>query len=177
MSGLFEIDLRDGERVILRVRQHWLLLLWPIWRTLILASLGGYGIYYFRDKLDPVLITLISLIWILLVINFSLLHHFLKWYLKLYVLTNRRVINVTHQGIFKRQVTEAYLHKVQDVTHRSTGMMSLMFGYGDIIVQTAGHQTLIHFRMVPNSRHIHKQINNLIADHSVISSDTNEITV
>ena len=79
-------------------------------------------------------------------------HPFLNWYLNIYVLTNKRIINVTHESIFKRQTTEAPINRVQDVTHKTLGIVSMIFNYGDVIIQTAGHQTLIHFYMVPNPR-------------------------
>ena len=149
----------------MKVRQHWLPMFWPTWRLLLLLALGVWGAVYLSRKLDTVLVLLLFLTWVLLCLNFFWLNNFFKWYLKIYVVTNRRIINVTHSGIFKRQVTEAYLHKVQDVTHKSLGFTSMLLNYGDVIVQTAGHQTMIHFHMVPRSRHIHRQINNLIAEH------------
>ena len=159
--NVFEIDLQDHEEIVFKVRQHWLLLFRPTWRFL-LTGTGGAALAYYplRARLDTLLIVLIILIWILLAFQFWL-KDFLTWYFKMYIVTNKRIINITHEGIFRRQTTEAALHKVQDVTHRSLGLLSLMLNYGDVLVQTAGRETLIHFRMVPRSRHIHKQITHL----------------
>lgn len=158
---VFDLELHDNESVIFRVRQHWLVLLWPTVKFFLLGGVGGWLAYLLRGKIDGVYIMLLLTAWITLAFNFWF-HSFLKWYLKLYLVTNLRIVNVTHKNILRRQITEASLNKVQDVTHKTVGLLSLMLNFGDVIVQTAGHQTLIHFRMVPRSRQIYKELNVLV---------------
>lgn len=158
---VFDLELHDNETVIFKVRQHWLVLLWPTVRFLLTAAAGAAAAYLLRNRIEQMLLMLLYLSWVLLTFNFWV-HAFLKWYLKMYVVTNYRIINITHKNIFARQVTEASLQRVQDVTHQTLGVLSLMLNFGDVIVQTAGHKTLIHFRMVPRSRHIYRELNGLV---------------
>ena len=159
---LFEIELHDNEKMLRKVRQHWILLLWPTWRSLLLVGLGAWGANYFNAFSGDPLPFLLFLCFVMLVFN-SWFHSFLNWYLNIYFITNKRIINVTHESIFRRQTTEAPLNRVQDVTHKTLGFISMLFNYGDVIIQTAGHQTLIHFSMVPYPREIHKEIVSLLA--------------
>ncbi len=162
--GVFEIDFHDDEKIILKVRQHWILLLWPFWKFILISAAGTAALYYFRDRFDALMAALLLIAWLLIAFDFSL-HDLLRWYLNVYVVTNQRIINVTHHTIFKRQTTEASLARVQDVTHNTLGFISMLFNYGDVVVQTAGHQTLIHFRMIPRPRKIHAAIAKVVADY------------
>ena len=160
---VFEIEYHDNEKIILKLRQHWILLLWPIWKFILVSFAGAVLLYYFRDRFDILLTVLLLATWLLLAFDLSL-HDFLRWYLNVYVITNQRIINVTHKTIFKRQTTEAPLQRVQDVTYNTLGFVSMLFNYGDVTVQTAGHQTLIHFEMVPGPRRIQREIAKLVAN-------------
>ncbi|OGE84655.1 MAG: hypothetical protein A3J48_03685 [Candidatus Doudnabacteria bacterium RIFCSPHIGHO2_02_FULL_46_11] len=161
---VFEIDFHDNEKIVLKVRQHWIILLWPIWKFLLVSSLGVVGLYYYGDRFDLLLGMLLFVTWLLIAFDLSL-HDFFRWYLNVYIVTNQRIINVTHTTIFRRQTTEAPLGRVQDVTHKTLGFISMLFNYGDVIVQTAGHQTLIHFEMVPKPKNIHREITRVVANY------------
>src|SRR5690606_12452041 len=95
----------------------------------------------------------------------SWLKHLLHWYLNIYIVTNKRIINITRSGIFRRQMTETSFHKVQDVTVKTLGLVSMLLDYGDVVVQTAGHATYIHLYAVPKPREIHKKIVNTLAKY------------
>lgn len=161
---VFEIDLHDNEEIILKVRQHWVLLLWPITKFLVVAAVGGTVLYFFKDSLDGLIFILLMITWLLIAFDLAM-HDFFRWYLNLYVVTNKRIINVTHRTIFKRQITEASLSNVQDVTHQTLGFISMLLNYGDVVVQTAGHQPLINFKTIGSPRRIHKEIVKLTSNH------------
>jgi uncharacterized membrane protein YdbT with pleckstrin-like domain len=161
---VFEIELHDQEKILMKVRQHWLLLVWPSWKFIFLTALGIYPAAKFEAFRGNLIALLLFFCWVLLVFN-SCFHLFLNWYLNVYVVTNKRVINVTHHSLFERQTTEASLQRVQDVTHKTLGFLSMLFNYGDVIIQTAGHHTLIHFHMIPKPRAAHRLIAGLLPHH------------
>jgi uncharacterized membrane protein YdbT with pleckstrin-like domain len=63
---------------------------------------------------------------------------FLDYWLDIWILTNRRIINIEHTGLFTRVRSEVRLYRVQDVTSELHGFMRHVFNYGMVYAQTAG---------------------------------------
>src|SRR5215213_3882500 len=59
---------------------------------------------------------------------------FLVWYNRQYVVTNRRVIQIS--GLFSKDVVDSSLEKVNDVKMNQT-FFGRLFDYGDIEILTA----------------------------------------
>ena len=59
---------------------------------------------------------------------------FLSWRVNVFVLTNRRVVEVT--GIFNKTVSDSSLEKLTDVVLRQP-LLGRIFGYGSIEILTA----------------------------------------
>lgn len=66
------------------------------------------------------------------------------------VLTNLYVMQVTQNGLFNRIVSRISLDKLQEVTARQRGPIAQIFGFGDLIIETAGEQENFVFRQIPN---------------------------
>lgn len=73
-----------------------------------------------------------------------------SWYGDVYVLTNYRVIDVEQQGFFHRRFAEASLGRIQDVSYDIAGIFQSVFGYGDVLVQTAGSMDNVTINDVTN---------------------------
>jgi len=125
--------LGQNEQVLFVTHQHWLVLVGEILSEIILSV---------------ALVVLVSLIWALWVPNIlvllgylllifpliSLLRDVLIWSKRKYVVTNRRVMQLS--GVFSKNVTDSSLEKVNDVK-MSQSFLGRMFGYGDIEILTA----------------------------------------
>ena len=82
---------------------------------------------------------------------FLWLYAFLVWidyYFDIWIITERRIINVEQKGLFMRRVSELYYEKVQDVTTDVKGFLPTIVNYGDVIVQTAGEEDNFLLRTV-----------------------------
>lgn len=67
------------------------------------------------------------------------------WYLwanTLFLVTSLRIISLNQEGIFKRDVKEAYITEVSQVIATVDGVLPSLFGYGNIIIQTYGELVL-----------------------------------
>ncbi len=73
-----------------------------------------------------------------IVIGVWFLRNSIIWFRNCYVLTNQRLIVFSHDGLFKRTVIETPLERVLNVSYKTTGVMSAIFGYGDVEVQVVG---------------------------------------
>ena len=125
--------LGQNEQVLFVTHQHWLVLAGEILSECILAV---------------ALAVLVSLIWALWVPNvlvalgylllvfplISLLRDVLIWANRKYVVTSRRVIQLS--GVFSKNVTDSSLEKVNDVKMNQS-LLGRMFDYGDIEILTA----------------------------------------
>ena len=88
--------------------------------------------------------------------------NFLRWFFHVGLITTERIIDIDYTGILYKEVTEAKLSKVEDITSKSAGYFGSLFNYGDIFVQTAGEEANIEFLKTPAPSQIVKIINDLV---------------
>lgn len=77
-------------------------------------------------------------------------YNFLLWYYTAGFVTNKRIIDLNYYGIEKRQVIQAPIAKISDITSKSSGYFRQIFNYGDVHVQTEGFLQNILFDNVPD---------------------------
>jgi uncharacterized membrane protein YdbT with pleckstrin-like domain len=125
--------LGDNEQVLFVTHHHWLVLLGEIVAEALLAV---------------VIVVLVSLIWLVWLINplaplgylllilpiISVWRDVLIWKNREYVVTNRRVIQLS--GVFSKNITDSSLDKVNDVKMDQT-FLGRMLDYGNIEILTA----------------------------------------
>lgn len=66
-----------------------------------------------------------------------------------YVLTNRRVVHDERHLLIYETRNEAPLRAVQNVQQVQEGVLAHLFGYGDLVIETAGERGQIVFRRIP----------------------------
>jgi len=74
---------------------------------------------------------------------------FLSWYFNVNIISNERVVDIDFYNLIYREVTDAEIEKIQDVTHKMGGLLGIIFNYGDVYIQTAGTKPQIEFLSVP----------------------------
>lgn len=77
------------------------------------------------------------------------LMNLMNWYYNIYLVTSDRVIDYDFKALSAYKVSEAEIENVQDVSQMSVGFLPNMFGYGDIMVQTASSRNKFYFKAVP----------------------------
>lgn len=136
--------LGQNEQVLFVTHQHWLVLAGEILSECVLSV---------------ALVVLVSLIWALWVPNvlvllgylllifplISLLRDVLIWSKRKYVVTNRRVMQLS--GVFSKNITDSSLEKVNDV-HMSQSFLGRIFDYGDIEILTASELGVNLFKRI-----------------------------
>lgn len=76
-------------------------------------------------------------IWTVLVFFYGL-YHYLLWLANTCVVTNKRLILARYQSLFKKQILEAPLGKITNVSYRTTGFFSSLLNYGNVEVRVMG---------------------------------------
>ncbi len=143
--------LADGERVVLRARQHPIA---PIVEgrvqfaiffasVVILVLLGNIQPGDFRTVLGYVALALLllSLVWLVWV--------FWGWYSQDYLVTNRRVLKV--EGILRKRSADSSLEKINDAVLEQ-GILGRMLGYGDLDILTAAETSVDQYRMLAEAQ-------------------------
>jgi hypothetical protein len=144
------------EKIILVLRRHWIILAGQIavFLILILIPLVIFfvGLSLFPEFFEIPYSNLFFLI-IVLYSAFIWLYFFTAWadyYLDVWIITDKRVIDIEQKGLFKRIVAEQSLDRIQDVTAQTTGIAQTLLKYGTVHVQTAGEIQRFIFEDVPD---------------------------
>lgn len=98
---------------------------------------------------------------------FLWLFAFLIWidyYLDVWIITNKRIVNIEQKGLFVRAMSELYLFRVQDTTSEVKGFFPSMLNYGDVFIQSAGEQERFQFHKVPDPYGIKDTIMDMASD-------------
>jgi len=98
--------------------------------------------------------------WYLITIAFTF-ESFLNWFFSVYIITDERVFDVDFVNLIYREITEANIDQIQDVTSRMGSVVRTIFNYGDILIQTASEVPRIEFEAVPHPDKVAKILREL----------------
>lgn len=153
----------EGEKLLVLLRAHVITNIpWILIATLLIIA---PPLILLSNILDPVVsnfdipqksIEGFVLIWYLGVFAYSF-QNFLNWYFNIYIVTDRRVVDMDFFQILYKRVSSAHLENIEDITFTVGGVSQVVFHYGDVHIQTAGTQNNFEFLKVPNPNKV-KQI-------------------
>lgn len=78
------------------------------------------------------------------------------WYWNVFIVTDRRLVDVDQRGFFRRSVAEAPYEKVRDVTYSVNGLVRSLLRLGSVRAETDG--SFLELRDVHDPRGIHQLI-------------------
>lgn len=145
---------RPDEEVRLVVRRHPIVFFWPLLQsTIALAFIVLALIFWGLSDIFYIVVT------VLILIIFSLIFKISFIYSNSFCLvTNQRVINVDQRGFFNRVITETDYAKIQEVTNSTAGMIGTTFNIGEINILTAGKESQLTIRNIPDPYSIQQEI-------------------
>lgn len=148
------IPLDPDEKVLFLVRKHWFMFFLEA-LAVVIAALAP-AIFY------PALFTKTSILffyalWLLLMwITF-----FVRWtdyYLDVWIVTDKKIIDAQLIRLFNRRVVSARLDRIQDITVTIKGIFPMFLGYGDLHIQTAGEAEDIVIQYASRPENIKEKI-------------------
>jgi uncharacterized membrane protein YdbT with pleckstrin-like domain len=160
--GYADTLLADGERIVLRKRQHWLALVLEQRSAIGLVVLGvllWLAGQFFRTSLPDTLYSLTGWATLVLVAG-GVLWFLLRlwgWLNQAYLVTTRRVMKV--EGIFNKRSADSSLEKINDAV-LTTGWLWRLLGYGDLEILTAAETEVDVFTMLEGARDFKKEMLN-----------------
>ncbi|GAC1373274.1 MAG: hypothetical protein NVSMB39_7560 [Candidatus Saccharimonadales bacterium] len=128
----------DGEVVELVFHQHPLVMRKALIMGLLVIMLGvlplDFEQIYAVEWLPGLLV---KLMWALILIVFAAwFYRWVGWYYTIYIVTDRRILEIKQKGFFNRRVDEWQLDNVSNVNYHVNGFQAVLFGYGDITART-----------------------------------------
>ena len=155
------------EKVVLVLRKH------PItnlrWILIAIGMLAApYVLSYFPFlNFLPARFEMIAIVgWYLLTIAF-IFEEFLGWFFNVYIITDERVFDVDFVNLIYREVTDANIDQIQDVTVQVGSVIRTVFNYGNIIIQTAAEIPQIEFLDVPQPDRVARVLRQLRVEEEV----------
>lgn len=145
---------KEDETILLVLHRHWfnILIQFASVFLMLLLFFGSYAFSYFFYGLAGQNQTLIAFgrnlffmfIWIIFFVIW------VDYYLDVWIITDKRIINIEQRGLFARVVSELELEKIQDITTDVRGIIPTFFNYGNLFVQTAAEKERFVFRHIPD---------------------------
>lgn len=134
---MFRHKLRENEKLLKTYHRHWLTLWGPILRSVVLIFIPwyfavSYGVAFSTQAASDVL-----MLWSLLILAYFA-GDIVQWRRNYYMVTDQRLLHVSHASTFKKIVQETSLDRILNVSFRTTGILSSFAGYGTVSVQAAG---------------------------------------
>lgn len=154
--------LENDEKIVLLLRQHIIVnVRWVIITGLLLLVPSFTKLFGIFDALPAGFGIVYPMIWYLITIAYAL-ENFLSWYFNVYFVTDRRIIDVDFYNLIYKQVSDAQLSKIEDVTYNMGGVIRTLFNYGNVFIQTAAEVNQFEFLAVPQPDKVAKIIQDLM---------------
>ena len=90
---------------------------------------------------------------------------FLSWYFNVYIVTNKRIVDIDWYSLLYKKLASAQLEKIQDVNYKQSGLIESFFDFGDIHIQTAGTEPNFDFEHIPQPDRVVREINKILEQH------------
>ncbi len=149
----------SGEQILLLLRAHpitnlkwiipaFLLFFLPFFINLILSMAS------LPTDVIPESFSLVFLLFNFLLIMVISFEGFLYWYFNVYIVTNKNIIDVDFHSILYKNIDVAPLRNIEDTSSSMGGILSSIFHYGHVYIQTAGAAKNIDLLDVPRPHHV-----------------------
>ena len=93
-----------------------------------------------------------------MIITAFIFENFLNWFYNVFVITDRRVIDIDFRSLIYREISQSYFGQVENVTFTQPGFWGTLFNYGTVMIQTAAEVVNIEFEDVPEPEKVVKVI-------------------
>lgn len=152
---VFTFAERDqDEEILLALRSHWINNLSWIIIAIFMAIVPVFFTYFSFLNFFPVQYRFSAVLFWYLITFISAFEKYLSWYFDLYVITNKRIVDIDFNNLLNKHFAEADLSMIQDVSSSIKGMLGTFFNFGDVLIQTASEINQINFEKVPNPQKI-----------------------
>lgn len=125
-------------------------------------SLIVYVSREYAQLFRPSFIFIINVFWYIFTFGF-MFERFLNWFFNIHIITNKRVVDMDFDHLLHRNITEAPLRNIEDITYSVSGAIQTVFNFGTVTVQTAAEQRELEFNRVAEPAKIQDLLSDLVS--------------
>lgn len=140
------LQLQSGEKILTSVRKHWFVVLKTTVIFIVLVLIPPLVLTFlplvtadFSPEIIEPLVNFFLSLYIITLFLFLFLF-WMDYYLDMWIVTDQRIITIEQKGLFRREISEIPLPRVQDVTIEISGIIETFLKFGTIRIQTAGER-------------------------------------
>lgn len=156
--GLSFAEQAPDEKILLFLRRHFITnLLWILIALVLLFT--PILFFIFRSELQllgtielPLRFVIIFIIFYYLAVFAYAFINFLSWFYNVFIVTQKRIVDIDYSNIVIHNVAFTKLSHVQDVNYDQVGFIHSLFNFGDVFAQTAGNEPSFDAHSVPKPR-------------------------
>lgn len=173
------IQLQPDEKIVMKARRHWFVIFSEVVAMFFMLLVPGLafflisnsGIINIRGD-SAYLFLAVESMWTLFVwLMFS--KFWVNYYLDVWVITNKRLIDVEQKGFFHREVSTVSFDNVEDISVVVRGIIPTFLKFGEIRVQTAAEAREFVMRMAADPTNIKNTLLRLIDLNKRVGSSGN----
>ena len=115
------------------------------------------------DFIPARFIFIVNIFWYLFLLGF-MFANYVNWFFNIYLITNKKIIDMDFIGLLYKNISEAPLTNIEDVTSNISGAFGTTFNIGDVLIQTAGEKTEFEFHDVSNPSKVRDILSDLVME-------------
>ena len=151
----------DEEKIILFLRKHMITNVpWMFTGLIMLLVPKIVNALSILEAVPSNFRFIFMLVWYLITMAY-LLESFLTWFFNVYIITDERIIDIDFYNLIYKEVSDANLDKIEDVSYNMGGVVRTLFNYGDVLIQTAAEISNFDFLAVPYPDKVAKVLQDL----------------
>jgi hypothetical protein len=141
MSHINPFYMDEDEDLIVKTRKHWFLVtreFLGIGLLIVLPTLGLTLVPTEQNLLQIPIVLFLFCLWMMVCVM-GIATIWTNYYLDIWVVTNKRIVNIEQISLFNRDITTMRLERVQDATIEIRGFFADYFNFGNLIIHSAAH--------------------------------------
>ncbi len=143
---MFSVNLRPNEKLVGMYRQTEMKLVKSVFFVFLLTFVPFYFLARYELLVEY---KRLAFFWSGLVFLYFV-RAYLLWLLNVCVLTSSRVIKITYEGLFSKNVSETPLNRVSNISFTSKGIIANLFNIGNVKIEIFGSQQILQMPHVRN---------------------------
>jgi hypothetical protein len=157
----------DKEEIILIIRRIWFTNIGWILTSLLLVILPVFLPLFISLQFLPSRFRVIgTIIWYLVLVGY-ILERILNWAFNVFIITDERIVDFDFYGLIYKEISDAKIEDVQDVTYQIAGFIRNLLDFGSVFIQTAAEQPQFEFKDVPQPARVAKILRELITEEEI----------
>lgn len=164
------IEIDKSEKILHVVRKHWFVLLGDIMMLIFFVALPvvllvTWSVFNMNDIVayggNPFFAATFFLCAWLFIIWMIGWHMWTDYYLDVFIITDKRIFDITQDGLFRRTSSSFRLDRIQNITVELKGVIQTLLDFGTIRLETAGEREDFVAHFIAHPYHLKKIINGM----------------